>query len=140
MEVLDSAHVTPPQITGDAYFQTEIDMLTSRSLLGLVVDRLKLDQQESEAKPKEKPGWMAWVSGTPEGKVSPREQAIAGIADGLDVVPPRGSSRLVTIRYDSKDPEMAATVPNTLAEAFIDQDLDLRKKSNGTPRNGSRRK
>ena len=130
MEVVDAAHVAAPQMMGDAYFQTQIEMLTSRSLLGLVVDRLKLDQKQAEAKPAPKQGWLDWLNRTPEVSVPPREQAIAKIRDGLEVVPPRGSSRLVTIRFDAQDPELAAEVSNTLAEAFIDQDLDLRKKSN----------
>ena len=44
---------------------------------------------------------------------------------GINVEPIR-NTRLVNIGFDAKDPVLAAKIANTLAKAYIDQNLDTK--------------
>ena len=48
----------------------------------------------------------------------------------LEILPPRGVSRLITVQFDAEDRNLAAEVPNAIGDEFIKQDLELRQKSN----------
>ncbi len=54
--------------------------------------------------------------------------AIDSLLDGLTISPIR-NSRLVDVVFSSPDPQLAAVVANALANAYIQQDLDLRLES-----------
>src|SRR5262249_25023790 len=76
----------------------------------------------------ENPGRLAaWrkIFGMPDPPpVNPREAARRAMANVKIKV--QGQTRLVEIRYDSPDPQQAATFANTLADEFIDQNLESR--------------
>lgn len=111
----------------DSYLETQIEMLSSTTLLSRTVKRLHLDDA---FKPDPNPSLWArlkeklnFLKLPPS---SPTELAIADARKNLDIAQPRGSSRVVTVEYTSTDPNLAANFPNMLAQEFIDQGIELR--------------
>ena len=128
------------------YFQTQVEILKSRDLHKRLVRKLKLVQPGSETAPVAPAPSLPWLpaewqpsewlpSGwlTTESSAVPRvvteeeriEAAAAGIGGGLFVQPVRGS-QLVRISYESADKELAAKIPNALAQVYIESDLEAR--------------
>jgi polysaccharide biosynthesis transport protein len=123
------------------YFQTQFAILKSRNLAERVVRKLNL-YESAEAvpalegsRPWYKPDLKALL---PARKKSPpvqlseeekQELAIrsmaAGIAGGLEVSPVE-FSHMAYLSYESADPREAAKVVNTVAEEFINSNLDNR--------------
>ncbi len=114
------------------YYQTQVEIMKSRELARKVVERLKLTthrdfdprQQETSAIDYLSPA--AWF--TP--KETPTEDnilknVIKRVTDDLQIQPVR-NSQLVQVSFSSYDKELSAKVPNTLAEVFIESDLDAR--------------
>src|SRR6201994_4588425 len=90
----------------DSFLATQVDMLTSSSLIGRVVARLNLDKPYSDSQPSEgifdslrkTLGFRKLPQETPKG------MAIADVKGHLNINASRGSSRVVTIEYVSTDP------------------------------------
>jgi capsular exopolysaccharide synthesis family protein len=116
---------------GKEYYQTQLQILKSWTLVEKVVKKLDLvshrlyNQTEQEkgfslsnlfpsSSPKEPP--------TAEKK---REGVIASVRGQLTITPIR-NSRLVTISFDSPDAQLAAKVPNTLIDLYIESDLEAK--------------
>jgi len=113
----------------DSYIQTQIEILGSGWLIGRVIEREGLEKRSEFI---EKPGRLRalrkylWLPARP---LEPaREHALAIVRDNLRVTAPHGS-HLIKIQYNSADPKLAADLPNTLAQEFIDQNLELRLRS-----------
>ncbi|MBI3298305.1 MAG: polysaccharide biosynthesis tyrosine autokinase [Elusimicrobia bacterium] len=87
------------ETSADDYYQTQYRLLTSRSLMKTVYERLKLSEE-------------------PEFPGGP------GSLAGLITITPLRSSRLVNISAESFSPELAAKIANGLAEAFVDQNIE----------------
>jgi capsular exopolysaccharide synthesis family protein len=126
------------------YYQTQYKILESRALADRVVGLLQLDRhpefQEDRA---EDGGWLgtthAWaraqlVSFVPippptiseeAGDLDVESPVMRAFAGRLSVEPVR-NARLVRVSFESRSPELAARVPNTLAEAFITSQLDTK--------------
>ena len=121
------------------YYQTQYRILQSRSLANRVIGLLQLDQhpefveptkalnERTEATVRE---WLVrWIPMPPP----PAPEAVEDLAVtspltsaflGRLTVEPIRSSRLVKIAFDSRYPDLAARAANTVAEAFIAQQLD----------------
>ncbi|MDA1274334.1 MAG: polysaccharide biosynthesis tyrosine autokinase [Verrucomicrobia bacterium] len=84
------------------YLQTQYKTLTSRSLLGTVVNQLKLEQDERYAQSIDR---------------------VSSLARDIQIAPIR-LSRLVDVKVEHPDPERAAAIANSLATNFIQQNLD----------------
>ncbi len=121
------------------YFQTQVEILNSRELAATLVRRLKL-VEHPVLNPATKPPafyekWLpkgflrkAQDAAPPPPQLLER-QVIGAVQGGLSTQLVRGS-HLIRISYDSLDPELAAAVPNALAEVFIDADLESRMQMN----------
>ena len=83
-----------PQLA-DSYMATQVDIITSRSVVNRVIDSLGLANT-----PEEREAWMSTL----------RQK--------LDVEAAR-ESRLVAIHYQSPDPQFAAQVANAFANAYV---------------------
>jgi capsular exopolysaccharide synthesis family protein len=123
------------------YYQTQYRILQSRSLANRVIGLLQLDQHAEFQRPEGGSGWwqraeaatrerlVQWIAMPPPQTPETAEEApvtsplTQAFLNRLSVEPIR-SSRLVKVSFDSHQPEMAARVANTLAEAFIAQQLD----------------
>ncbi len=128
------------------YYQTQYELLRSRSLALRVINQMGLADRQADTPPPPSLGaqlksWLVgWLpktsdaeieSGKQDAKSAPSaetarvEGAIGAFLGGLAVEPvPR--SRLVILRYDSPDPKLAATVLNTLAKTYINMNLERR--------------
>jgi succinoglycan biosynthesis transport protein ExoP len=137
-EVLESDRLT---FTTD-YYQTQYTMLQSRTLAHQTLDTLRLWHHPALTNAgrgfvrRHLPAWAVnLVSSTPAGsenRAGPSGDETA--AQSLTInrfltfltVDPVKNSRLVDVRFQFPDPAIAASVANTLARNYIDQDLDLK--------------
>jgi polysaccharide biosynthesis transport protein len=123
------------------YYQTQYKILQSRTLANRVVGVLRLDQRPEFEQAGREPSWLAPAEGwlreklvrwvplppprTPESTedLTLESPVTNAFLRQLSVEPIR-NSRLVKVSFDSQDPDVAARVANTLADAFIAQQLD----------------
>jgi len=119
----------------DAYLRSQYTILGSESLARSVIDQLRLDTlAEFNA-----PEWWSWSRGEKR-NVQASQVLAAGPAradrevyqrvlqrfeDRLKI-DPINRSRLVSIQFDSRDAGLAARVANSLAENYVDQNLQAR--------------
>ncbi len=126
------------------YYETQLKILKSRVLAEKLVDELSLlshpEFDLDTIQPKFFFNWRDWL---PEAWLPPNEEAppptqadkrkaIAKVvmAD-LDARSVR-DSQLVEISFESKDPQLAADVPNTLADIYIKSDLEAKLEMTNT--------
>jgi len=124
------------------YFQTQAEILKSRELAAKVVQKLKLaTHPEFDPRQQEPPFWKRWLGmvGADAGNLgiviagednATGEDAITkGVVrrfrNQLAVEPVR-LSQLVRVSFDSYDPDLAAKIANTVAELYIESDLEAR--------------
>jgi capsular exopolysaccharide synthesis family protein len=126
--------------------QTQYELLASRALASRVVRRLNLGSNQLFLAPVPSPfsliRFREVLSGPPPPSSVPPSspaapEAGAGEAPpgsidrllaGL-IVAPLIDSRLVDVKYESRDPALAAQVANAIAQEFIEQDLQLQSQS-----------
>lgn len=127
-QVVDVEGVLPAEnmYSAQEFYQTQYGLLKSRSLGQRVVTALRLAQdplfiednrRSTDAKP------LTEQSG--ESAVERNRKAVNQLLDNLRVTPTI-NSRLVTISYDSADPELAQAVVNSITETFIATNLERR--------------
>ncbi len=132
--------------TGLDYYQTQYELLKSRNLAQRVIDQLDLIDKEfgtdrlsllAQAR-KWLVDWLPQISRAeqeePQSEAARREAVITAFLEDLTVAPVR-NSRLVKLRFDSPEPELAATILNTLAKAYIDLNLERRFDASAYARN-----
>ncbi|HEX2664865.1 MAG TPA: polysaccharide biosynthesis tyrosine autokinase [Candidatus Acidoferrum sp.] len=117
----------------DAYLRSQYTILSSESLARRVIDQLGLDAVEEFNAPK----WWSWhkkknaatsqmfTAGPSHADREVYQRALERFEDRL-TVDPVNRSRLVAIQFDSRDPELAARVANSLADNYIEQNLQGR--------------
>ncbi len=116
------------------YYQTQVEIIKSRELARKVVERLKLTTHpEYDPRQATNDGMKAWLpmnwfkSNEPMTEEQVQKNVIRGFINGLQVQPVR-NSQLVQISFTANDKELAALVPNTLADVFIENDLESKVK------------
>src|SRR5262245_4967249 len=136
--------VNANQLSRQDYYQTQYRLLQSRSVATKVLDGLKLwDNQElnpaagGAGARNLVAGMSTWVGSwfqrreTEErgaDETAAQAKSIDAFLDRLKVSPVR-NSRLADVTFRSEDPALAAKVANTVAQAYIDMNLDFRFKS-----------
>ncbi len=136
IKVVKIEEVAPIDATGSNqdYYQTQYELLKSRSLAQRVINQLGLTDRWNEP-----PSLLArikdWFAGTKtdeetEGVDSPaaiarQEGTAKRFSDNLTVEPVR-NSRLVKLYYDDPDATLAATILNTLTKNYINLSLERR--------------
>jgi capsular exopolysaccharide synthesis family protein len=123
------------------YYQTQYKILQSRALANRVIGLLRLDQHPEFQRPDAATNWLGQAEGwlretlirwlplppprTPEATEDlSLESPLTNVFLHRLSVEPIRNSRLVKISFDSYFPDVAARVANTLADAFIAQQLD----------------
>jgi len=107
------------------YYETQYKILTSRAVAQRVVDKLQLGANlkflglEGEADPARQEALRA------------ARDPVALLQGGLKIEPVK-DSRIVRIRFESPDPQLAALVANTLAESYIAESLSVRSTTTAT--------
>ena len=120
----------------DAYLRTQYSILASESLARRVIDQLQLETLHEFNSPK---WWQFWprkkksppprtfaIGPTPEAPDRELSQRVLERFQDRLTIDPVNRSRLVAVRFDSRDPELAARVVNTLASDYVDQSLEAR--------------
>ncbi len=114
------------------FYQTQYDLLKSRSLAQRVATNLDLANAPTFLHPKSRSPWAqlkAKFFPTPEvqdGDIERRKAVAAAIVQGGITINPLINSRLVRISYDSPDPAWAANIANGVADSYISANLDRR--------------
>jgi capsular exopolysaccharide synthesis family protein len=106
----------------ETFLQTQIQLLSSQSLLSRTVQKLR----ESNPPSIPLPSPAAWrMAGRERTETEPTSDAAQKIAREL-VVKGSGLTRLVEIVAESPHPELAADFVNTLAAEYIEQNMENR--------------
>lgn len=127
---LNMRDVNPTSSAGSADYpeydiQTQVRIIQSRALMERVTKKLDLDNRPLIVNESRLSAWRKAL-GLPAPKpVSLREDAIAMAAGNLKVRA-QTNTRLIEILCDSTSPNLAAEFANTLANEFIDQNLESR--------------
>lgn len=108
---LDKAFL--PQRLAESYLKTQIDIINSPNVALKVVDRLNLTQRAEfiEGFDLDDPGLI-------------RQQLANQLLENLEVEPSR-ESRMLTITYTAKEPNVAAEIANAFTQSYIDTNLEL---------------
>jgi succinoglycan biosynthesis transport protein ExoP len=107
----------------ERFLQTQVDLLTSRSLAIRVADRLLLFRGTTFL---DAMGVKVVPKGTPAEQARKlRERVISTLRNNQQISLPR-FSRVVSISFSSRDRELSARVANAYAEALITDNLERR--------------
>jgi len=112
------------------YYQTQVEILKSDELARKVVQKLNLASHPDYDIRRGEPGWLARFLPGGRPAAQPTEEDAVKAAVGrfkrdLSVQLVR-NSQLVRISFSAWDRELAAKVPNALAETYIENDLEAR--------------
>ncbi|GAC1631184.1 MAG: hypothetical protein NVS9B14_02660 [Candidatus Acidiferrum sp.] len=116
------------QNTSDNYLETQYRVLQSDRLAGEVVRRLHLDQVEEFNPPKRNWPWQAKSVRAADPNVAlavtPADEqgVLQRFKESLHIDPIR-HSRLAEVSFDSFDRELVAKVVNTLAQSYIEENM-----------------
>ena len=125
------------------YYQTQYELLKSRSLARRVIDQLGLEVAKGD-RPVASPSYfaelkdsiVAWLNragASPESedkkdRVATKPNLEGALLANLTIAPVR-DSRLVHVQYDSTNPKEAAAVVNAIADNFVNMTLERRFES-----------
>src|SRR5215510_1495847 len=127
--VINFTEVVDEQRTRADYYQTQYSILQSRQLARKTIDALQL--WDSPYLGGQRSGIVATLFGVKPaapkdqpnaGETSAQSRAIDRFLDNLTVSPIR-NSRLVDLKFQLADPELAMRVVNAIAKNYIDQNL-----------------
>jgi len=121
IKVINSEGLTSADSAFDRdFYQTQYELLRSRSLALRVIQDLKLIEHPHF-------GEMIGDSGdSGPDAMRLRQQALVGPVLGALTIEPVRNSQLVRINFDSSDPELAARVANAYADGFITSNIEGR--------------
>ena len=131
------------------YFQTQYEILKSRQIAGLVVDKLNLvehplfdplqDAEQGFSFNELKDDLRKWLkqhftflpqstpnSLTPEQQAAERRRTVISRVTKNLTIKPITNTQVVNIQFESESPKLAATVANAIAEAYIDNYLNAK--------------
>jgi polysaccharide biosynthesis transport protein len=111
------------------YYQTQVEILKSDDLARKVVRKLNLASHPDFDPRQAEHSWWSRLLGSPEIVAASDRQAedaaVQRLKAGLQVQLVR-NSQLVQVGFSSFDKELAAKVPNAIADTYIESDLDAR--------------
>jgi capsular exopolysaccharide synthesis family protein len=109
---IDEAMGKEVEMPADDFYQTEYELLKSRSLAERVAENLNLGDGDPAA-----------------------AKRYSGIVQGGTGIEPIRNSKLVRLHFDSTDPVMAARVANALADTYIKTNLERRYNATADAKN-----
>src|SRR5262249_33685851 len=105
--------------------ESQIQIIKSKAIAESVIKKLQLFEESS----KTSHFWNFLLGGPPATRSnSPLEEMIVAFDSNLKVEPAGG--RVVTIKYNSPNPERAAQVANAIANAYITDQLEAKYQAN----------
>lgn len=125
-KVVDMKDTQPTASVGQQeFYQTQYGLLRSRALAEQVVRKLRLDENDTLL--------YAYTGDVPSGasdnRAARRQQLVeraTGLVQRNLIVTPTRNSGLVTVSFDSPDPELSRRVANAVAENYIESNLARR--------------
>ena len=131
-KVVNFEALAPLEMEGSdqQFYQTQYELLKSRTLAERVIDQLNLAQNEA-SREDARPGFWTGVGRQAKAQeplsdpVSIKSRLIGSFLAHLTVEPVR-NSKLVKLHYDLPDPKLAARIANALAQSFIHLNLERR--------------
>src|SRR5262245_41889099 len=113
------------------YLQTQAEVLKSRAIAQRVIADLKLTEHpEFQPQPSAFKQWVTARLAQPSAATSEKAAREAAVfrqyAAQLRIEPVR-LSQLIRVRFEARDPELAAAVANAAATAYIQSDLEARQ-------------
>ena len=138
--VVTFKEVVEQNTTKGGYYETQLGILRSRTLARTTMERLHLwTNPEFATRPRGLVARAASLAGIDitgfmpatsqpvavNGETSAQSWAIDAFLERLTLAP-RADNRLVDVRFRSRDRQLAATVANTLAAAYIDDKRELK--------------
>jgi succinoglycan biosynthesis transport protein ExoP len=120
------------------YFETQVGILKSREMARRLIQRMDLATHPAlDPSRRVQPAWQRWLPagfipdapapGQEWTAASKEAVAVRRVQSALTVQHTR-NSQLVRITFDSQDRDLAAAVPNALADLYIESDLEARMK------------
>lgn len=132
-KVVEIQNVTPTEAPGDTkdFYQTQYELLKSRTLAQRVMDQLNLSQNPLFTQKNK--SLLEYIGlGSAEDEKEEQRLNVDRVSPLLErfqkllTIEPVRNSRLVKVHFESPDPELAARVVNTLAQVFISLTLERR--------------
>jgi len=126
MDFKDSLPISEggPASAASSGIATQLRILTSYTLIERVLDKLPPEQQPPESQLQKL--WRQ-VTKAPPPAAPDRDAQVGHARQNLQVKETR-QTRIVDLSYDSPDPQYAATFVNTLAQEYIEQNVEARWK------------
>ncbi|UCD86541.1 MAG: polysaccharide biosynthesis tyrosine autokinase [Desulfobacterales bacterium] len=145
-KVVSIQEVMAVDASGTDYYQTQYKIIESRAVARDVLRRFSpADREKLFPKPEDGvisdfkqtiQGWIASIrsllkttdgegAGQITGEGSEENERVSGLIRRIKVNPIR-NSRLVDVNFEAEDPVLAAKVVNTIAAAYIDQNLETK--------------
>jgi succinoglycan biosynthesis transport protein ExoP len=128
--VINFSEVVDEQRTKADYYQTQYNILQSRQLARKTIESLQLwDSSYFGGKPRA--GFLTGLFGTKPtettkaGETFEQSRVIDRFLDNLTVSPIR-NSRLVDLKYELSDPDLATRISNAIAKSYIEQNLEYK--------------
>jgi polysaccharide biosynthesis transport protein len=117
----------------NTFLETQYKVLQSDSISRRVIHDLSLDELAEfnpprhwwSLRPRPSVAQASRASGAPEADSDGVYNALKTYQDRLDIEPVK-QSRLVEVSFESRDPVLAAEIVNSVADNYIDQNLELR--------------
>ena len=108
------------------YFATQYEILGARPIAESVVDSLRLIDQP-EFRPDNKRSWLPFALSSQSSPSQPdlRERVVNSYLGKLSIESV-AKTQLVRVQFDSQDPQLAATIANAHANAYIANMLNVR--------------
>ena len=115
------------------HFETQADILGSRSLANKVIEKLNLTHHpEFDPRQGKPPFWRAVLKQLgigAEGKPQTEKQIHSAVLNAFmnrTSIEPGRMSQLIKVSFDSADPQLAADVANEMVQSYIDNDMETR--------------
>ena len=113
--------------TDPEFLPTQIELLESRQMAERVVEKLDLVNAAAENPPES--SFLSWIRGDDEEEPQVREKMVVKLAEKVQAnataSPIRGTN-MVEISVVSGDPDRAAQMANTLADSYIDWNMEAK--------------
>lgn len=150
--VMSIQEVMAVDTSGTDYYQTQYKIIESRNVARAVIKRLNLDKNE-EFVPKPRDNFLANLKRSVQKTTAAFKKAVVALLRTSEVSSPQAlkeydpdynlvsafisrievkpirNSRLVDVSFEAKDPVLAAKITSTLAQAYIEQNLDTKLKA-----------
>ena len=133
-KIVDIQQVSPTEGSSESreFYQTQYELLKSRSLAQRVIAQLRLEEHPAFA-PKAGGGLLSYlgiVAADDDAEARRQkvghESPVVGRFLAMLTIEPVRNSRLVKVHFESADGELATRVVNAIAEAFIALNLERR--------------